>query len=235
MPSLPWKAHLWPGCCRRCWPYRRDSCLGYGCDGNRMVRLDGGEVDGEVPLLSAKHIASVARSKVLWAAPTIPSSPAPHLSVFHGNAVYFQLKLFIIKDHLPPPLVAVKRTLCTENCICTECVLTFAQWHCGVVSFAQRERLIFKRSYSSSSNQGNKAYLEDEVLCCSLLPRAPQNQVRQEMASLILLPLARSLNSHEVGKSEKGRAWRYSWFQALAGKKPSSCPLQNGHSFIWRL
>lgn len=123
MRSLPCKAHLWPGCC---WPYRRDSCIGYGCDGNGMVRLNGGgEMDGEVQPLSAKrHIASVVLSKVLWAAPTLPSSPSPHLSVFHGNAVYFQLKWLITKDHLPPPLHAVKRILCTETLIAYVCTVT---------------------------------------------------------------------------------------------------------------
>lgn len=97
------------------------------------------------------------------------------------------------------------------------------------VGFLLSEGLIFKKSYSSSSDQSNKAYLEDEVLCCHLLPLALQNQAKKEIASLILLPLAHPMNSHEVGLSEKGKAWHYCWFQALAGNPPPpSCPLQNG-------
>lgn len=48
------------------------------------------------------------------------------------------------------------------------------------VGFLLSEGLIFKKSYSSSSDQSNKAYLEDEVLCCHLLPLALQNQAKKE-------------------------------------------------------
>ena len=127
-----------------------------------------------------------------------------------------------------------------SSCGCSQNNSLYRNPHClllhsdNVECFFQSEGLIFKKSYSSSLNQSNKAYLEDEVLSCYLLPLALWNQVRKETAILILLPLAHSLNSHEVGVSVKGRASCYCWFQALAGKNPFILPLANGHSLIWR-
>lgn len=148
MPSLLCRAHLWPGCC--CWPYRRDSCVGYGCDGSGMVRLDGGG-DGwmEKYNLSAKwHIASVALSKVLWAAPNNSLLNKSTSKCFPWKYCLFAAKM--VHYWRPPPSFfgchqknSLWCTRCTETFIAYFCTVTMWGWvFCSVKGWYLRNHIL---------------------------------------------------------------------------------------------
>lgn len=175
-------------------------------------------MDGEVQRLSPKQdIASVALSKVLWEAPALFSKSTSKF--FLWKCCLFAAKTL---NYWRPSLSSFGYSQNNSLC-CIRCTEILIVYFCTVtmwgVFFAQSEELIFKKSYSSSWNQSNKAYLEKEVLCCPLLLLALRNWTRKEIESLILLLVAHSLNSHEKGMSEKGRPWHDGWFQALPGKE----------------
>lgn len=217
-PLLPCKADLWPGWCS--WLYRRGSCVGYGSDGKGMVRVGWKMRDG---WRSATSLSQTTHSICCTKQGFARSSNTSLLSKSTSKRFPWKCCLFAAKtvNYWRPSPTSFGYSQNNSSC-CTRCTEILIAHFCTVTMwgvFLLRVKLIFKKSYSSSWNQSNKAYLEKEVLCCPSLLLALKNWARKEIASLILLPLAHSLNSHEMEMSEKGRLWHHHWFQALPGKK----------------